>query len=169
MHPKSFYYNYQANDEIAPLDKMMNDFVLSQKPQSLLDFGCGVGKNLRYIKERLSEPIQLCGMDMSFLNIIHARAKNNTDMLILGDEYHLCRLAQFDVITTTSVLCHIQDITEIMTEFKRIAKKIIICETQDVVGEFYYSHDYIARGFDYTGLQMVSGNNALYNIYIWKK
>lgn len=169
-HPKSFYYNYQANDEVAPLDEMMNYFVIGKHPDSVLDFGCGVGKNLNYIRERSDKPITVCGIDMSFLNIVHARAKYHIDMLIIGDEYHLCRLQDFDVVVTTSVLCHIEDITDIIEQFKRIANKsVIICETNDVVGEFYYPHDYESMGFIDTGIQQVSGNNALYKIYIWKK
>lgn len=170
MHPKSFYHNYQANDEIAPLDVMMNDYVLNHKPNSVLDFGCGVGKNLKYLKDHSEMPLTVCGIDMSFLNIIHARAKNNIDMLVIGDEYHLCRLNRFDIVVTTSVLCHIEDISDIVRELKRIAhKSIIICETTDIKGDFYYAHDYESFGFEFTGLQMVSGNDALYKIYIWNQ
>jgi len=169
MHPKSFYFNYQANDEIAPLDVMMNKYVSNHNPKSVLDFGCGVGKNLRYLLDN-NEGLTVCGIDMSFVNIIHARAKNRIEFLVLGDEYHLCRLREFDVVMTTSVLCHIQDITEIVKEFKRIAKdSIIICETKDIKGEFYYEHDYESFGFEFVGLQMVSGNDALYKIYRWKQ
>lgn len=173
MHPKSFYYNYQANDDINHVDEMMNQYVCSTEPRSVFDFGCGVGKNLRYIKTLMSVEhgvsIPVCGLDMSFLNIVHARAKNNIDMLIIGDEYHLCRLGYFDTVTTTSVLCHIEDITDIIKELKRIGEQIIICETNDVVGEFYYPHDYESFGFELVGLESVSGNNALYKIYRWKK
>lgn len=172
-HPKSFYYNYQANDQVDDLDLMMNLYVIDQNPQSLFDFGCGVGKNLRFIHDTIREnkcvSIPICGLDMSFLNIVHARAKHNIDMLIIGDEYHLCRLTQFDVATTTSVLCHIEDISDIIKELKRIANKIIICETNDVVGEFYYPHDYESFGFEFVGLEMVSGNQARYKIYQWNK
>jgi len=169
MHPKSFYHNYQANDEIAPLDEMMNDFVISNSPRSVLDFGCGVGKNLKYLRDSI-KGLTACGIDMSFLNIIHAKAKNQIDMLILGDEYHLCRITQFDIIVTTSVLCHIEDISDIVQEFKRIANhSIIICETTDIKGQFYYGHDYKSFGFEFVGLQMESGNDALYKIYQWKK
>lgn len=169
-HPKSFYHNYQANDEIAPLDKMMNEYVLNYKPFSIFDFGCGVGKNLNYLRKHSQHPLTICGIDMSFVNIIHARAKNEIDMLVLGDEYHLCRFSNFDIVTTTSVLCHIEDITDIVKEFKRIAQnKIIICETTDIKGEFYYAHDYASFGFEFVGLQMVSGNDALYKIYVWNR
>jgi 2-polyprenyl-3-methyl-5-hydroxy-6-metoxy-1,4-benzoquinol methylase len=168
-HPKSFYYNYQANDIVAPLDVMMNDFVLENNPISVLDYGCGVGKNLRYLVDK-NPKLTVCGIDMSFLNIIHARAKNKIDMLIIGDEYHLCRLADFDIVITTSVLCHIQDIKDIVKELKRIANdSVIICETVDIMGEFYYAHDYESFGFEFVDLQMVSGNDALYKIYQWKK
>jgi 2-polyprenyl-3-methyl-5-hydroxy-6-metoxy-1,4-benzoquinol methylase len=114
--------------------------------------------------------LTVAGIDMSFLNIVFARAKNNIPMLIIGDEYHLCRLSSFDVVTTTSVLCHIQDISKIISEMKRIAhKSIVICETTDIVGEFYYAHNYESFGFEFTGKEIVSGNDANYKVYVWKK
>ena len=168
-HPKSFYFNYQAADEIFPVDLIMNETVIEQKPKSVLDFGCGTGKNLRYLMNEIPK-LTAVGIDMSFLNIIHARAKNNIPMVIVGDEYHLCRLSTFDVVTTTSVLCHIQDITNIIEELKRIANKsIVICETVDIMGEFYYAHNYEDFGFEFTGKELISGNEALYRVYVWKK
>jgi len=168
-HPKSFYYNYQAADEMFPVDELTNEEIINQQPTSVLDFGCGTGKNLKYLQSKIPR-LTVAGIDMSFLNIVFARAKNNIPMLIIGDEYHLCRLSSFDVVTTTSVLCHIQDISKIITDMKRIAhKSIVICETTDIVGEFYYAHDYESFGFEFTGKEIVSGNDATYKVYVWKK
>lgn len=168
-HPKTFYHNYHAADQLFEIDFHLCDTIQRKRPGSVLDFGCGTGKNLLELQRRIPN-LATCGIDMSFLNIIHARAKNNLPMLIIGDEYHLCRLADFDVVTTCSVLCHIQDITDIVINLKRIANKaVVIAETTDIVGEFYYAHDYEALGFEKVkGTKVLSGNDATYNIYQWR-
>lgn len=170
MHPKSFYITYQANNEMFEVDEILIAEVLKVKPFSVLDFGTGTGKNIRTIRE-INPAVVVCGIDLSFLNIVHARAKNDIPFLIIGDESHLCRLCNFDVVMTCSVLCHIQDITDIIEEFKRIAQySIIIAETTDEVGEFYYAHDYIALGFEDLALNWYSEENkATYKIYKWNK
>jgi 2-polyprenyl-3-methyl-5-hydroxy-6-metoxy-1,4-benzoquinol methylase len=165
MHPKSFYHNYQAANQLFEIDDMLIKKVLSVNPTSVFDFGTGTGKNIAKLLD-INQSISVAGMDMSFLNIIHARAKNELPFLMIGDEYHLCRLRNFDVVMTCSVLCHIENIQEIVSQFKQIAKShIIIAETNDVVGEFYYPHDYEAMGFVPTGAEWLSTTGALYKIY----
>lgn len=169
MHPKSFYYSYHASNDLFEIDKMLVDEILKTGPTSVFDFGCGTGKILKRIHKHVPA-ISLCGMDMSFINIIHARAQNNLPCVMVGDEYYLDFLTSFDCVTTCSVLCHIEDISRIMEQLKRIAiKSIIIAETTDVIGEFYYSHDYIAYGFTYTGREWMSTTGAHYKIYKWVK
>lgn len=166
MEPKSFYANYLANDQLCELDEMLVQEVIQQNPESVLDFGTGQGKILKRIHE-LSPKINLCGLDVSFLNIIHARAKNHIPFFIVGDEYFLCRLRNFDVIITCSVLCHIKSIAEIVRDMKQICtKQIVIAETKDNGGEFYYRHDYEGYGFTDTGLSWYSEENRCkYKIY----
>ena len=166
MHPKSFYHSYHANNDLFEIDHLLIREVMEQKPESVLDFGTGTGKNIKAIQDQ-SPKINVCGVDMSFINIIHARAQNNLPFLVIGDEYFLERLYNFDVIITCSVLCHIQDIDRIVKEFKRIAKKsIIIAETNDNGGEFYYAHNYESYGFEPTNKNWFSGaNGCVYKIY----
>lgn len=170
MEPKSFYVNYLANNEICELDEMLVQEVIKEDPESVLDFGTGQGKNLKRIRE-IDPRINLCGIDVSFLNIVHARARNDIPFLIVGDEYFLCRLRNFDVIITCSVLCHIKKITTIIRDMKEICtKSIIIAETKDKGGEFYYAHDYESFGFKDTGLSWYSSeNNCKYKIYRYEK
>ena len=167
MEPKSFYITYQANNNIYEIDEILIKEVLKCEPLEVLDFGTGTGKNLKLLEEIATYPIVRCGIDLSFLNIVHARAKNEIPFLIIGDEYFLCRLREFDTVMTCSVLCHIKDIDNIITELKRIAKKsIIIAETNDIVGEFYYPHDYESYGFvDLKKDWYSEGNNATYKFY----
>lgn len=170
MEPKSFYATYHANNELCEIDELLIDEALKENPESVFDFGTGTGKNLKRIQE-LNPKVNVCGLDMSFLNIIHARAKNSIPFLIIGDEWFLCRLRNFDVVITCSVLCHIKDIRLIIEDLKQIAKKsIIIAETTDNGGEFYYHHNYESYGFTDLGLMSYSsGNNCNYRIYKYEK
>lgn len=170
IEPKSFYATYHANNELCEIDEMLINEVLKEKPESVFDFGTGTGKNLKRIQE-LNPKANVCGLDMSFLNIIHARAQNNIPFLIIGDEWFLCRLRNFDVVITCSVLCHIKDIRLIIEDLKQIAKKsVIIAETTDNGGEFYYHHNYENYGFVDSGLKSYSsGNNCNYRIYKYEK
>lgn len=170
MEAKSFYVTYQANDRIYEIDNTLVRLVLASEPRSVLDFGTGTGKNLRLLlnlHDKTKEPINVCGIDVSFLNIIYAKAKNDIPFVICGDEYFLCRLTEFDVIMTCSVLCHIEKIDRIIEDFKNIARKsIIIAETNDVVGKYYYPHDYESYGFEDLKIDWYSaGNNANYKFY----
>lgn len=167
MHPKSFYNTYLANDKIYELDRILVMEVLKDSPTEVLDFGCGTGKNLKLLNEMSDYPITVCGLDLSLLNVIYARSRNDIPFVIVADEYFLCRLTSFEVIITCSVLCHIENIDNIIQEFKKIARKsIIIAETNDNAGEFYYPHDYEKYGFGDLNLDWYSkANNATYKLY----
>lgn len=140
--------------------------VLGYKPDSVFEFGSGTGKHLTLLRD-LAPNADLCGLDISFVNITHAHDKNSLQFLIKGDERLLCRLRNFDVVITCSVLCHIPDIEQIVSELRRICNKgLLIAETTDVKGEFYYPHDYEAYGFTDTGISWLSpANKANYKIY----
>lgn len=170
MEAKQFYATYHANNDLCEIDELLIDEVLKENPESVFDFGTGTGKNLKRIQE-LNPKVNVCGLDMSFLNIIHARAQNNIPFLIIGDEYFLCRLRNFDVAITCSVLCHIEHIKIIVQDLKDLCKKsLIIAETNDKGGEFYYSHNYKRLGFVDLGLTWYSSaNNCNYRIYKYEK
>lgn len=170
MHPKSYYSNYHANNDLFEIDQMLIDEVLKQNPSSVFDFGTGTGKNLKLLQSKAPDVI-IGGLDLSFLNIIHARAQNNLPFLMIGDETHLSKIRNFDVVMTCSVLCHIKDISHIMKEFKNIAaKSIVIAETNDNGGEYYFHHDYSFWGFQDTGASWYSpANNCKYNILKYSK
>jgi SAM-dependent methyltransferase len=171
MEPKSFYNTYLANDNIYEIDERLAYLVAQEQPREVFDFGTGTGKNLRLIQSKIDYPVTLCGLDLSPLNIIYARARNDIPFLIMGDEYFLCRLTSFEVSITCSVLCHIKEIDRIIDDLKTLTRKsIIIAETNDIVGEFYYPHDYESYGFVDLQLDWYSEiNKANYKFYKWTK
>lgn len=165
---KEFYRTYLADDGPSVLSSELVNQIEELNPAHVLEFGMGTGKNLRM----LDYGIAVAGIDISFLNITHAIARNEIPCAILGDETHLRHLCNFDVVFTCSVLDHIEHIDGIIDEFKRIANKgIFLAETNDVPGPYYYPHDYESYGFEKIDFKWnsQSGDGADYFIWKWIK
>lgn len=161
---KSYYRSYIANSEVSALNEQLVQDILSYNPKSVLEFGCGVGKNLELLKEKVDEHL---GIDISAKAVEIARKKNLN--VINGDELKLKTIKNHDIVFTCSVLDHIKDIDNIVSELKRAANlAIIIAETNTKVGRFYYPHDYESLGFVKTYYVYISNQakkEATY--YIW--
>jgi SAM-dependent methyltransferase len=167
MHPKRFYEDYLADNGISPLSEELLRLIKQDKPNSVLEFGCGTGKHLK----ALPSIHKKFGIDLSLINIIHGNVKNGLHYLFLGDEDILTKLQDIDVVFTCSVLDHIEKIDSIIQHMKRIANKTIyLAETLDTPHGLYYAHDYDKFGFKETGFKWVSpkpeGDGATYQI--WK-
>ena len=164
MNPKEFYSNYQADDTFSELSSQLVKEVLKFSPNHVFEMGCGTGKNLKPFNER---NIPTIGLDISMINIINAKVKNELPCVICADESYLRNLVNFDVVFTVSVLDHIEDIEGIIQEFKRMANKaVIIAETNDVADDFYYPHDYESYGFVKSDYKWRSNADGA-NYFIW--
>lgn len=163
---KEFYKSYRADNQISPLTFELGRLIMEEKPGEVFEFGCGSGKNLRQF-DRMG--IVTFGLDISILNVIEAQLTNDLPFVALGDETHLGYLTGFDVSFTCSVLDHIKDIDKIISELKRITRKVIyVAETNDTPGKYYYPHDYESYGFEKLDFEWKSetGDGATY--HIWK-
>lgn len=163
---KEYYKSYLADDKIRSINEKLVETVLSLKPKTVLEFGAGVGKNLKLLSEK-DPNIKLLGIDVSRTNIKNAVIP----CLILGDEKMLNQnmLGRFDVIFTCSVLDHIKEIDDIIIQMKRLADKIILMETNSYDTNYYYKHDYELYGFirsDYSYKSTNGGDNAIYEQWI---
>ena len=162
---KEFYKTYLADDSPSVLSWRLINEIEQCEPVHVLEFGMGTGKNLRLFDHK----IVTAGIDVSFLNVTHAIARNEIPFSILGDETHLRHLCNFDVVFTCSVLDHIEHIDGIIEEFKRIANKgIFLAETNDAPGSYYYPHDYESLGFEKIDFQWNSQSGDGANYFIWK-
>lgn len=168
MTARQFYQAYISDDNFSPLSAHLISEIKRLNPKSVFDFGCGSGKHCNAL---LKEGIDAFGMDISMMNVVRANAKYDLPFVALGSENALPYLGSFDIVTTCSVLDHIEDIHKIICEFKRIATiGIVLAETNDVPGEFYYPHDYESYGFKKTHFEWTSdGDGARYNIWIWRR
>lgn len=164
MTSKAYYRNYLADNNISELSIFISELIELENPQSVFEFGCGTGKNLK-----LLDPIVTCGLDISPQNITVAHYKNERNFVIIGDESHLGHLDGFDVAFTCSVLDHIEYITEIIKELKRIGKTVFLAEAdRHDPDTYYWSHDYESFGFEKLDYGWVGEDGATYNIWKWE-
>jgi 2-polyprenyl-3-methyl-5-hydroxy-6-metoxy-1,4-benzoquinol methylase len=138
---------------------------------SVFEFGCGTGKILERLKVQ-KQDIARIGIDISKRNIDFAVYRGRKKFVLYGDENDLHKFVEWDVAYTCSVLDHIPDkkqLRVIINHLKRIANKaVVICETNDVPGKYYFPHNYESFGFKKTNAEIKSkGDNATYNIWVW--
>jgi len=173
---KEFYKTYVADDNLSPLSEEVIFRIEELEPKSVLEFGCGTGKNLKLINDDIFK----AGIDVSWPNMTIASQKGLSN-IILGDEEMLKHIQNFDIVFTVSVLDHIEDVAAIIEEFKRIANKaVFLAETTEVPSKFYYWHDFESMGFKKEDDFMVNvpwrwksegetGDGCEYFIWSWYK
>ena len=170
MTPKEAYSKYIADDSLSGLSEMLISEIMNYNPLVVLDFGAGSGKHSNCLQE---VGIETIAIDVSMMNVVRAYSKYDLPTVVCSDERVLKFIKDVDLTFTCSVLDHIEDIGIIIDEFKRISKTVILAETQDTPGEFYYSHDYESYGFKKINYNYKSyppeGDGATYEIWIWER
>lgn len=166
---KDFYRSTTFAPRYTLIRAKLIDRIIKSGARSVLEFGCHDGVNLELIKQATQE-IETAGIDINPDAITRCNSKGHT--CHLGDEKKLKDIPDksYDLVFTNSVLCHMPDVSKVIEDFKRIArKKIILCETNEVKGRFYFPHEYSANGFnriDYLqSIPQPFGNGAWYGIY----
>lgn len=167
MTPKQFYSSYQADDNLSALSHKIKELMIPFNVNNIFEFGCGTGKNLKLFHD---EGKVTCGLDISPINIIHASVKHGLQFTIIGNESNLGHLCEFDASFTISVLDHIELINRLITDLKRMTRKVIfLAETNDQVNEYYFPHDYESLGFTKLDYAWIGDDGATYNIWRWTK
>jgi len=167
MHPKTFYRTYQADDKLSVLSVELINQVMKFYPVHCLDFGAGTGKHSNLLR---ASGVSMISMDISFLNCVTAKGKYELPCIMCADETFLRNLSNIDCVFTCSVLDHVEKVADIINEFKRMANKaVILAETNDVPGEFYYPHAYEDYGFEKIDFEYTGDDGAKYYIWVWKK
>jgi SAM-dependent methyltransferase len=81
---------------------------ISFNPVNILDFGCGIGRNLKYLRKYFPDS-NISGCDISQKSIEIAIKNNpNTDFFIINDEKIKEHKNKFDLIFTSCVFHHIK-------------------------------------------------------------
>ncbi len=98
--------------------------------ESVLEFGCSVGRNLETLRRRLSPPLELVGLDINRSAVEDGKARYGLDLRV-GDESVLRELpsARFDCSFTVSVLDHVADVGRveaIIAELVRLTRTYLV-------------------------------------------
>lgn len=165
---KEFYKSYLADDNIGFISEYLLVKIKEENPNHVLEFGCGSGKNLDRLNKEL---IPTIGIDISLMNVMKAKLKYDLPCVICSDETYLRNMCNVDTVFTVSVLDHIEEIDEIILEFKRIANKsVFLAETNDLVFDHYFKHDYESFGFEkIPDFEWKGEDGASYYIWKWVK
>ena len=110
-------------------------YIESFKPKTVLEIGCGYGRNLVLFNLKIS----LTGIDFSPSMLKHAKelckGKKNIELIQMNIVNGLDKFKNnsFDVVFTDTVLAHIpdKDIAKVIGEIKRIAKYRVIIKEAD--------------------------------------
>ena len=173
---KDYYKNtHEAGNEIVFLHEKLVEIIESIKPHySVFEFGCGTGKNLDRIRAFCSNVFEVRGLDISPKNLAKGHDLYNGGFgkeIIFqeGDESRLKKYKDgyFTITFTCSVLDHIEDIDEIIKQFKRITTtSIILVETNTIVNQYYFAHNYESYGFKKINFAYKSKEDkAIYEIW----
>jgi len=164
MGQKEFYSGYNNGHVIYDCNKRIVGEINKLSPASVLEFGCGTGKNLNLIEAGVR-----VGIDLSKVAIEEGKIHYRGLELYVGDEEYLSifRDKEFHVSFTVSVLNHIKDIGEIVSELRRVSTTLFCMESQDVWHEYCYSHDYRSYGFHDIGYRWRSPfTGAVYRLWV---
>lgn len=147
------------------------------RPESVLEFGCGSGRNLAVLKE-VDPNLSLTGVDANAVSLESGRQHHPDIGFIYGDEQTLkaMKISHYDIVLTVSVLDHIPDPEwrTVYDDLKRIARKAVVLlepalfiEINDnlVMQEvdfdcisiasapYTYAHDYYSHDNDLRGIR----------------
>jgi ubiquinone/menaquinone biosynthesis C-methylase UbiE len=138
-NPRKFWERRGAKDNFQeyPQDMLMKQraFFIGQFSKlefsSALEVGCGHGRVLRFLRERLDEPGLILGVDFARPQLLKARAS-------LGDRCHLVQASALslpfkdnaiDLVYSVDMLLHIppHNVREALQEIIRVSAKYVMC------------------------------------------
>jgi SAM-dependent methyltransferase/predicted TIM-barrel fold metal-dependent hydrolase len=147
---KDFWSQYEVKpwyQAAKPWARLLADLVADLQPDSVLEFGCNVGRNLAAIAAT-NPGVRLAGIDINREAVEVGRRETGLD-LRYGDERTLAAEegGAFDLVFTVSVLDHIADIRDVCRALVRCARQYLFLleVTLPVEGKVLYHLDHRAR------------------------
>lgn len=133
--------------DIHPQHEWLLTEIIKSNPKSILEIGCGFGRNIRYLVEN-GVTAEISGIDISPKMIKKAKeyTKNYRPKLYnMPAEKMTFKNKTFDVSFSHGVLMHVptSNIESVLKELIRVTKKKIIMIEQNYGGnEYTFIHDY---------------------------
>lgn len=111
---------------IRPWSSYMAEKILEFHPESVFEFGCNVGKNLRAI-ENVDKNLFVSGIDINKKAVEYGRRENNL-RIALGDQHVMDVFPDecFDVSFTVSVIDHLATPIPALKSLCRISSKAVL-------------------------------------------
>lgn len=169
------YYRdeYHFQKSVNPNNIYIYGYISSLQPKNLFEFGCNVG---RHLNEFRKQGIDVSGIDVSARAIELGKELYGLENIRVGDESSLKdEKTIYDVVYVNSVLCHIDNIDDIIVDLKKISKTIIIFEApykaasqKTNMSEFWYPRDYSIYGFKKLWSFYAESCDATYYLYKFK-
>lgn len=153
--PKEFWDNW-ADDfikdswqtKIHPQHKWLLKKINAMKPESILEVGCGFGRNIKFLIENGVEPSSITGVDISenMIKLAKDYIKNHKVKLFVFDLFNLDMNKKFDFVFTHGVLMHIPEdqIDRATDKLVSLSKKSLVLIEQNYKANNNYTfvHDY---------------------------
>ena len=135
----SYVHEYRLGERGLHDQDKMNPLLISSleeiKPSSLLEIGCGFGRNLKLIAENFPK-CKLSGTDISAGMIDNARKFLGEKAALKVMKANALEFPEksFDAVLSSVVLVHVpkRDIKKTLSEIARVAKKRIILLEPDI-------------------------------------
>ncbi len=158
-------------DRILMLHKILAKYIVDRKPETVFEFGCNWGMNLRNILD-LEPDIYVSGIDVNRLAVARGREAPNLNIM-LGDENSLVKkdLASEEIVFTCSVLNHFPEEQYIKTQslLKGISDRELILMECSNPWEHprWFAHNYAKQGFKKLYETKVGPNQ--YELWSWMR
>ncbi|MFG0330585.1 MAG: class I SAM-dependent methyltransferase [Phycisphaerales bacterium] len=131
-HGASWVEEYAKRKRVRPLyhiqELMLREYFTAQAPARVLEFGCGVGRHLRYLRE--VEDLEIHGFDQSESMVAGCREWADDDWIgrriTVGEPAAPLPFADdaFDIVYSAEVLVHVrpEDLSSTLQELLRVAR-----------------------------------------------
>jgi SAM-dependent methyltransferase len=142
-----YYREQEGQPERSARAEWIADRIASYRPDSILEIGCGYGKQLRALRARLGDDVPLVGVDFSPTQIEQARrylqGTRGIELLLASGTRLPFVDGAFDVVLTSAVILHNPPpvAEQIRCEVIRIARRFAVHNEDTDVSYNRYGYD----------------------------
>ncbi len=179
MYAPEFYQD-RWQHRIFPQHFWLLNIIRKTKPQTILEAGCGFGRNLQFLIGQGIDPKKLTGIDFS--SPLLQKARQTLSSAVKLNQGKLQRLPykknQFDLVFTHGVLMHLppSQIKTALGELIRITRSWLILIEEVTPGSnpckinsFTWSHDYVGLINQYNLKILDQRQDKYHLIWLWLK